>query len=125
VEAASAKPEEYGTRGGNLLLLADLTGESQLEPGTRLDEGVMLVERRVAQPHVVHGKLPGLVLGLIRTIPTWPRRLLVCGINVFTHAATEPIVRGGQEIPDFIIPFIHPVAAFRRARRRLHPFGCK
>jgi hypothetical protein len=89
VEAASAKPEEYGTRGGKLLLLADLTGESQLEPGTRLDEGVMLVERRVAQPHVVHGTLPGLVRGLIRTIRTGPRKLPLRGRRkVFIHTAS-------------------------------------
>ena len=105
-------------------MLAGLAGELRLDLGTRRDEGVVLVERRVAQPHVVDATLPGLVRGLIRTIPTWPRRLLVCGIDVFTHAATEPIVWGGHEIPDCRLPFIHPVAAFRRARRRLHPFGC-
>jgi hypothetical protein len=106
------------------LVLADLAGESQLEPGTRLDEGVMLVERRVAQPHVVHGTLPGLESGLIRTIATGPRRMFPCRskFEVVDHAATQPVVRGGQDIPDAIIPFAHPGIVFGCTRGRLHPF---
>ena len=106
-------------------MLADQAGESQLEPGTRLDEGVMLVECRVAQPHVVHGTLPGLVSGLIRTIATGPRRMFPCRskFEVVDHAATQPVVRGGQDIPNAIIPFVHPgIVSFVCTRGRLHPF---
>ena len=108
-------------------MLADLAGKSQLEPSTRLDEGVMLVERRVVQPHVVHGTLPGLESGLIRTIATGPRRMFPCRskFEVVVHAATQPVVRGGQDIPDAILPFAHPGIVDGCTRGRLHPFGCK
>ena len=108
-------------------MLADLAGESQLEPGTRLDEGVMLVERRMAQPHVDHGTLPDLVSGLIQTIATGPRRMFPCHskFEVVEHAATQPAVWGGQDIPDAIISFVHPGIMFGCTRGRLHPFGCK
>ncbi len=48
-------------------------GKLRLDLGTRRDEGVVLVERRVASPHVVHCTLPCLVCGLDRTIVTGPR----------------------------------------------------
>ena len=71
------------------MLQADLAGKSQLEPGTHLNEGVMLVERRMAQPHVDHGTLPGPVSGLVRTLPMGPRMPPLRGkFKVFLHTAT-------------------------------------
>ena len=60
---------EYAAAAGAVLVPIAFDFPSELGR----DEGVVLVERRVASPHVVHGTLPCLVCGLDRTIVTGPR----------------------------------------------------
>ena len=102
-----------------------LAGELRLDRGTRRDEGVVLVERRVASPHVVHGTLPCQVCSLVRTNVTGPRMFPRRGeAEVFELAADDPMVGGvpaQNGIPFYItvFPFAHP---FGHASWRLHPF---
>jgi hypothetical protein len=133
VEAALTKSSSHQSGASGVLveeLLAAsslLAGENQLEPGTRLDEGMMLVERRVAQPHVVHGTLPGMVCGQFRTRVQRAIWLLPLRgkLEVFMLATNNPRrpVGVAHEFPDAGFPIPHPFAV-RRASGRLQPFGC-
>ncbi len=108
-------------------MLADLAGERDLDLGLLLDEGMVLVERCVAQPHVVHGAFPSIVCG-----PFWTNVQRAIWLHplrgepeVVMLAANNPRRPVGveHEFPDAGFPFTHPVAV-RRASGKLHPFCC-